>query len=411
MALASGTNKQVRIKKESSFNVAPGDTGAVQLRRVTSDLGIAKNTYEAQEIVSDLQVTDFRHGTRRTEGTINGELSPGTYALLMAAAMRKDFVAGEDTGALTDVTAAAGPPGTFTRATGSYITDGLKIGDVGRWSGWTTTGTSNNARNYRITDLTATVMTVGTAATGATGEPEEVAAKASGDSVTFTVVGKKTWTPLTGHTNDSFAIEHWFSDVAQSELYRGCRVQSMAVALPASGLGTANFGVLGSGAIDRDTSAYYTSVTAAPSTGIVAAASGSLRINGADVAFVTAINFDYAGGMSVVEVVGSNFSPGVFPGRVRLSGTVTALFEDASLRDMFIDETEADLWIYLKLSSAADSDFLSFYFARIKLGAAGKDDGEGPIKMTVPFQALKRTSTGVAGEYEQTTLSIQDSTI
>jgi hypothetical protein len=403
MALASGVNKQVRIKKEATFGTAPGVSGAVQLRRVESTLDIVKDTYESQEIVSDYQVTDFRHGSRRVEGAINGELSPGTYALLMAAAMRKDFVAGVSTGAQTNVTAAAGPPGTFTRAAGSYITDGFRVGDVIRWTGWTTTGTANNTRNYRITALTATVMTTSGLL------DEVVAAKAAGDSVTATVIGKKTYTPLTGHTNDSFAIEHWFPDltVPISELFLGCRVQSMAVELPATGLARSNFTVLGKD-VTTAAAVYYTSVADAPSTGIAAAVSGSIRVAGVDVAIVTGINFTYQGGMTTLPVVGSNSTPDVFPGRVRVSGQITAALESATLRDLFLNETEADIQVFLKLTSAIDSAFLNFYFARVKLGGAQKSDGEQSIIQTLPFTSLRK-QTGT--DAELTTLVIQDSTL
>ena len=239
MAIAAGVNKSVRIKKEATFGTAPGATGAALLCRVTSQIDLVKDTYESQQIVSTFQRSDFRHGTRRVEGSLDDELSPGTHALMMAAAMRKDFVAGATTGAIITVAAVAGPPGTFTRSSGSFLTDGFKVGDIVRWTGWATTGAGNNARNYRITVLTATVMTV-------TGLLDEiVGAKVAGDSVTCTVVGKKTFTPTTGHTNDSFSIEHWHSDVSLSELFRGCRVRSMGLRLPASGLSTVSFGVLG----------------------------------------------------------------------------------------------------------------------------------------------------------------------
>lgn len=403
MAIAAGVNKSVRIKKEATFGTAPGATGANLLRRIESTLDLAKDSYEASELVSDYQVSDFRHGMRRVEGAINGELSPGTYQLLMAAALRKDFAAGATTGAIITVTAAAGPPGTFTRSSGSFITDGFRVGDVVRWTGWTTGGVNNNARNYRITALTALVMTV--IGTG----NEVVAAKAAGDSVTCTVTGKKTWTPTTGHTNDSFAIEHWYSDVAQSELFRGLRLQSMQVQLPATGLARINMAFLGQDAT-YGTAAYYTSPTAAPTTGIAAAVNGVVRLNGADIAILTGIDFTIQGGMTNLPVVGANTTPDIFPGRVRIAGQLTAAFQDAALRDLFVNETEVDLHAYLTLGAAINADFLSFYFGRIKVGGAGKNDGETGLIQTLPFQALRRTSTG-SGEYEGTTLSIQDSTL
>jgi hypothetical protein len=252
--------------------------------------------------------------------------------------------------------------------------------------------------------LTATVMTV-------TGLLDEVvAAKASGDSVTCTVVGKKSFTPATGHTNDSFSVEHWFSDVALSELFTGCRVRSLGVRLPATGLGTLTIGLLGQN-ITTAGAAYYTSPTAAPTTGIVAAVNGALRFGGSDIATVTGIELNLDGGMTTEAVVGSNQSPDVFPGIVAVSGQVTVLFENATLRDLFLDETEAELWSYLRLSSAINSDFLSFHLPRIKLGGAQKSDGLQGLVQTMPFTALYNSAGGSGLAGEATTLQVQDSTL
>ncbi len=401
MPLGSGTLKQVRFKKQSGLGVAAGTTGGQELRHVTSSLDIVKDTYQAAEKVSHLQVSDFRHGIQSAPGQLNGELSPGTYALLMAALLGKDFITAPTTGALTNVTAAAGPPGTFTRAAGSFITDGFRVGMIVRWTGWTTTGTANNTRNYRITALTATVMTT----SGLLGEV--VAAKASGDSVTCTVVGKPTYTPLTGHTNDYFGFEHWFPDVSLSELYNDVKVGGMQLGLPATGLATAQFTLLGR-SMTPGSSVYFTSPTAATTTGLNAAVDGVIRVAGADVAILTSAQITGARNLSTVPVIGANVSPDIFSGRVVINGQVTAVLQDATLRDLFLNETETELWFMLRTNNTITADFLSFYMSRVKLGSAGKDDGEKALVQTLNFQALlKPAATG----FESTTLLIQDSTL
>lgn len=401
MALGSGTLKQVRIKKQSGLGVAAGTSGGQELRHVTSTLDIAKDAYQAAEKVSHLQVSDYRHGVQSAPGVLSGELSPGTYSLLMAALLAKDFITAPTTGALTNVTAAAGPPGTFTRAAGSFITDGFRVGMIVRWTGWTTTGTNNNSRNYRITALSATVMTT----TGLLGEV--VAAKASGDSVTCTVVGRPTYTPLTGHTNDYFGVEHWFPDVSLSELYNDVKVGGMTLSLPSTGLSTAQFNLLGR-SVTRAGSVYFTSPTAATTTSLASAVDGMIRVAGTDVGIVTSAQITGARNLTTVPVIGANVSPDIFSGRVVITGQITAILENATLRDLFLDETEADLWFMLRTNSGIAADFLSFFLPRVKFGSAGKDDGEKAIVQTLNFQALlKPAATG----FESTTLLIQDSSL
>lgn len=409
MTIASGVQTILGIKKETTPGTIAGTSGAQLLRRTTATLEMTKDTYESQEKVSHFQVTDFRHGVRRISGTIDGELSPGTYELFMAAALRQDFASGATTGAITTVTAAAGPPGTFTRSGGSFLTDGFKVGDIVRWTGWAT-ATGNNGRNYRITTLTATVMTVGTATTGASGGDEEVDAEAAGASVTCTVVGQKSFIPTASHTSDSFTIEKWYPDIAQSERFVGCRVASMRLSLPATGLATVSFGIVGT-SLETGTSVYFTSPTAATSTGLTAAVNGRIRAGGADVGVITGAELTLDLGIGGDPVVGSNTVPGLFYGRSRVNGQLTAFFENATLRDLFINETEAAIQILLTTSSATNADFLAINVNRVKFGGASKSDPDNAIVQTLPFTALLDTAGGSGTDTDESTLVLQDSTL
>lgn len=400
MAIAQGISKSVRLKKQSALGTIASGSGAQELRRVISSLDLEKETYESQEIVSHAQVLDYRHGMRRVRGEIAGELSPGSYNLLMQSVLRKDFVAGATTTAIITVTAAAGPPGTFTRSSGSFITDGFKVGDVMNWSGWASPATANNAKNYIITALSATVMTVdGT-----------VVARAAGDSVTGVVVGKKSLIPTSGHTKDYYTFEHWFADIAKSEAFKDCVIGSMTVRLPATGLATVSFNVLGRDIVTAG-SQNFTSPTAASTTGIAGAVNGALLVDEVVVAVLTGLEFTLDIGLSDAAVVGSRLSPDIFVGRSRVTGSFTAFFESETLRDLFINETEAAIVAAFYLSNAANAGFLAFNLPRIKVGGARKDDGDKGIVQTFPFQALRNSAGGSGQNTDDTTLSVQDSTI
>lgn len=401
MAIASGIAKQVRYKAESAYNTAPGASGAQSLRRVESSINVDKDTYASAELRTDYQFSDFRHGTRRTSGSIKGELSPLTYADFMAAALRKDFVAGVSAASLSLTIAGAGPY-TVTRATGSWLTDGFKAGDVVRITAGSVNA-SNLNKNLYVVSLTATILTVVV--------PNASAMVAEGPiaSCTCSVTGKKTYTPTTGHTDKSFAIEHWFSDIAQSELYLGCKASALDIQLPPTGLATIGVDVMGSGSVTTGTSAYYTSPTAPTTTGIAAAVNGLLYIGATAVATCTGLSLRVDGGYSGDPVVGSNFMPGIFPGRVSVTGQFTAYFENATFRDAFLNETELALSALLTSDNAAAANFLAFNLPRIKLGSAGRSDGEKGLILTANFQALYNGSGGTGISSEATTLSVQDS--
>lgn len=401
MAIASGIAKQVRYKAETTYNTAPGASGAQSLRRVESSIDITKDTYQSAELRTDYQISDFRHGTRRTAGTIKGELSPLTYADFLAAALRKDFVAGVSAATLS-ITIAGSGPYTVTRGSGSWLTDGFKAGDVVRLTAGSFNA-SNLNKNLYVVSLTALALTVVV--------PNGSALVAEGPiaSATCAVTGKKTYTPLTSHTDKSFAIEHWFSDISQSELYLGCKVATVDLALPPTGLATIDLGMMGSGSVTTGTSAYYSSPTAATTTGIAASVNGLLYIGGTAVATCTGLSLRVDGGYSGDPVVGSNYMPAIFPGRVNVSGQFTAYFENATFRDAFLNETELAISALLTSDNTATANFLALNAPRIKLGSAQRSDGEKGLILTANFQALYNGSGGSGTSSEQTTLSIQDS--
>ena len=222
MPTASGLFKQVIYKKEVAYGVVPAAASGQLIRRVESSIDLTKDSYQSNEIRPDFQIADFRHGVRKVDGSINGELSPKTYSDFMAASLKRLFTAGASVAGASVTIAGAGPTYTVTRAAGSYLTDGFKIGDVIRL----TVGGLNAAninKNLMITALTATVATVIVV--------NGVAMVAEGPiaTTTITAFGKKTWTPLTGHTDESFSVEHYYADLVQSEVFSGCKPTSIAV--------------------------------------------------------------------------------------------------------------------------------------------------------------------------------------
>lgn len=404
MTIATGVAKRLAYKKESTFGTPPGAASAQILRRLTSDLNLTKQTYRSNEIRSDMQRADFRHGARSVEGTVSGEFSVGTWNDFIASALRNTWQTAATTGAQTNITAAVttGTAGTFTRASGSFFTDGFKIGEVIRWTGWTAPATANNAKNMLITNLTATVMTVTTL------DGSVIVAKAAGDSVTGALAGKKTFIPTTGQTNDSYSIEHWFSDIGQSELFSGCRISQIDMNLPATGMAEFNTTFMGKD-ITTATSAYYTSPTAANTGSSLAAVNGALYVGGTKVSNVTGMNMTLNANMTSGEVIGSNSMPDIFQGSIDVSGQITAYFEDASLRDMFINETEASISVVMTAGNSAADGFVGIMLPRVKVGGSSKDDGEKGLIQTLPFTALLRTTGGAGTAYDLTTISIQDS--
>lgn len=415
MPIATGTFKKLAMKRQAGKGVIapPGAAGSSRyVRRVTSTLDLTKATYQSNEVNESQQVRDMRHGVKSTGGTLTGELSVGGYQVPLEGVLRKLAVAGSTTGAIATIAAATtgGRTGTFTRTAGSYLADGFKVGDVVRPSGFTTTGVANNGRNYLITALTATVMTV-----ISVGENGLVGAKAAGDNVTILVPGRKIWVPETAQVRDYVTVEHWHSNIGVSEVFPDVVFTGANIGLPPSGMATIELPMMG---LDMNPAGvpgnaqYFTAPAASPTGGILAAVNGLLIIDGVVVGLLTGLTINIAGNHAYPDqngVVGSNLHADISPGVLNVTGQATVLFQDAVLRDKFINETECSIVAVLTADGTPGAEFEAYVMSRVKFGGAGKDDTPTGITLTMPFTALENMAGGAALPNLQTTISVQDS--
>jgi hypothetical protein len=400
MAISKGTSKQVGYKKETTWGTLAGAASGKLLRRVTASFNLVKEAYESGEIRTDRQIADFRHGVRSAEGSLNGELSPASYADFMGSIVGRDFTTAPASSSASITIAVAGSLYTVTRATGDFLTDGFKVGQVVRLTG-SGLNVANAAKNLLIAAISSTVLTVKVVNTSALVAEGPIA------TVTATAVGKTTFVPSTGHTDQSYTVEEWYSDIAQSEVYTGMKLNSMAVQLPATGLTTVDFGFAGKDLTQSGTTQYFTSPTAQNSNGIFAAVNGVMLVDGAPVALVTSADFSVERATENATAVGSNSVSEIFTGRIRVTGNMSVYFQDAAFRTYFDAETPVSVVLTLTTDSAADSDFVTFTLPKVKLGSFTKDDGELGVVASASFQAL--LNDVIDAGLPATTIQIQDS--
>ena len=401
MPIAKGTAKVVAFKKETTWGTLAGTSGAQQLRRVTADFNLTKETYESNEIRTDRQVADFRHGVRSAEGTLSGELSPNTYSSFMQSLVARDFGTVTLGAAAQTTVTVVGTTYTLVRSTGSWITDGIRVGMVVRAAGLT--ATADNSRNLLVASLTATQMVVvplnGVALT----------AQASASSVTITAPGKLTFSPTSGHTEDSYTIEQWFADITQSEVFTGMRVGSMNVALPSTGITTVDFGFMGKDLTQKGTTQYFSTPAAQGTQGIFAAVNGVMLVAGVPVALVTSADFSCERAMETATAVGSNSVAEIFNGRLRVTGNMSVYFQDATFRDYFDNETTVSIVFALTSDNTATANAVTFTLPKVKLGSFTKDDGELGLVAATSFTALVNDVT-TAG-LPASTIQIHDTSL
>jgi hypothetical protein len=394
MAVQENVAVTIAYAEESTFGTQGAGPGQL-IRRVTSSVVPGKDTFQSNEVRPDQQVSDLRHGTRRGGGSIEGELSLDTYNDWMKWALRSTWAAGAViTEATAGLTSLAASGGVWAAGAGSFITAGLKVGDVFRL----TNTTLNTGVNFLITALTATTMSTSPA-------PVDMAADTT---FTITVTGNKV---TNGILRPSFSMEQLFPTPDFSELYLGARIGGMNCSIQPNGMATISWDIMAQNFQIKTAgdSPVYSSAADAPNTGIFAGPNGRIIVDGEASTIITGIDFNLNNNLSSQPVVGTNYVPDIFYGRSVITGNVSGFVTEADLLQMFDQETEADLIFMLELAEAAPASFIAFNMQRVKLMSPSRTIGaEGGVIAQFPFQALLK-SGGAGTAYDEGTLSIQRS--
>jgi len=330
MAIQTQVLTKVIRKKETTFGTLAGATGAREFRKVSDSIALKKSKIESASIQTNAQRPMARHGGRTVDGNIGVELALGLIDSELASVVRRDWTVVTPLTGLTVTASAAAPH--FVRSAGSWITDGLALGMLVKFSGFTAGAASNNGKLYTIIALTATGMTVA----------ESVVAAASAASIGLTVPGKITYIPETGHTNDSYTIEKWYSAVGESYRFTGQRVASINIGLAADDKVSAEIAYMGQDR-KKDVAQYFTSPAAPGGGDMLVTPSGLAVINGVATKVCTNFSCDINGNASVGKVVGSNVTPDVFMDMIDVTGQISVYYENGVMDDYFDQEQTISL--------------------------------------------------------------------
>lgn len=218
-----------------------------------------------------------------------------------------------------------------------------------------------------------------------------------------------------GTTQSSLRIARNFSDMGQYHELYGLVVNNWSVSVQPNSIITSTFGFMGKGldtytasggyengsysAGDNTANRKLTSGTDKATHSPFDSFSGSLYIGTAEadptssaneVAAVTGIDFSLENALQPLQTVGNKQAVGVSAGRANVTGTATVYFIDSTMINRFLRELETAMLFTLTDNS---SQSYEFYFPRIKFNASDVSiDGEGPVTLSMPFQALIATS-------------------
>ena len=197
-----------------------------------------------------------------------------------------------------------------------------------------------------------------------------------------------------GTTPKFFSIEDYAADVDQARLFTGMSVSTMGVSLAPNQMVTTTFGMVGK---DMTIGAVQKTQVAASGAAPFDAYSGDIAIgnvaSSSAVAIVTGLDFTLNNSYAPTFVIGDDSAPSLEYGRAEIEGTLTAYFEDATLINRFLNETESELEVSVNDPTGANA--YTFLFPRIKINSADVGvDGPTSRVISMSFVALYDATEG-----------------
>jgi len=377
MTTASGSRHSLSYIAEVSYGVTPATPAMTPLRHKGGvTLALTKNTFQSEELRSDRQIADYRHGTKQIGGEIPFELSDGGFEDFIEAVLGGTWGV-KATKTATTLSAQASD-NSYNDSGNGFITAGFEVGDTVAVSGFTG-NVANNISAGVVTAVAAGKLTIG----GTDGDV--IVDDAAGESVTIQTIAGAC---KAGVIRRSFSIDQYFADINQHLIFAGVEMNTMKLTIGTSGIVGGSFGVIGKsqslGAIAG--SSLNAVAVGAPYDGF----SGSLKEAGSSIAVVTEISLNINNNLAPMFVIGSpeTLEPSI--GRSMVDGSATMYFQDTTMLNKFINETESSMQFVL---AGPNRSGMRFTLPRIKYnGGAPNVGGEGPVTLAMPFIALYDTT-------------------
>jgi len=188
----------------------------------------------------------------------------------------------------------------------------------------------------------------------------------------------------TGTQQQSFTFERGFNDISQFQVYSGCVVDELNLSVQAESLVSGRFSIIG-----KQMSQQGVPLDISPSMGAEFAPmdsfKGSIKEGGNVLAHIAGIDLKIENDAKGTFVLGADSTDQIVAGRSRVSGELTAYFEDNSLINKFVNADASSLELDL---SGVGGSYTILLPNILYTGAEVPVKGERVVTINLPFVAL-----------------------
>jgi len=191
-----------------------------------------------------------------------------------------------------------------------------------------------------------------------------------------------------GTTPKYFTMEDAAEDISQYRLFTGMSVSTMNVSIAPNQMVTATFDMVGKTMTQNSSTGSAGGTPTASSTNApFDSYSGTISDGGSGISIVTSIDFSMTNSFAPTFVIGSDSAQQLEFGRAVVEGTMTVYYEDETLINKFLNETESAIEVSVDDPTGAST--YTFTFPRVKYnGASVPVQNPQSRLVTLPFVAL-----------------------
>lgn len=387
--VSSTANKLIveeTLVTESAGPVVDVSIGWEEVRYTGTTADLMKDTFTSEEIRNDRQISDLRHGNKRAEGDVSIELSYGAFDRLLEAVLQGTWSGNVLKAGIVDRSFSLSR--LFDDIGRLRLFDGMKASAM-------SLSVSINAivsGSFTFVGQSAALATdVKTITPGGTIEIGDIfnILDAQGNTLVSFVATAGTVANVTAGLVSAWNL----STNPICTQYTAADVTTH-LTLTADATGTwygLQVSEADGGGNDTQTIQIHHSpvrpATAAASNPPFDGFTGSIKEGGATIGVVTELELTLDNGMESSFVLMSDEAAEIPSGRSNLTGQIVVHVEDLALQQKFVGETPTSLEFTL---TGPNGNSLKFELPSVKYTSGEAPvDGEGPIMLTMPFQALR----------------------
>lgn len=363
-----GANTAQFYVPETTPGVTPTSPSWSPLRNTGGIPAVTRDALVSNELDGSRETSSIRTGNKQVTGEYAIELSAQSQDELLAGAMTSSWVTGVTGSGLSVAVDATAK--TFTRAAGSFLTDGVEVGDLIRFSDLP----GGNGKPFIVTTVTALVVTSAAIPDGTL----TTAAAATTDYLT----GDKL---ETGNLCKTYSILTWFKGrCGGADSYvitRGVEFSGFSIEQAVNAMVTGSFPFIGLSqeilSAPPAGSTFTVNFDAQPFASVdVSAFNGTAPLKLIDTFTITNDN-----GASAQFELGNDSVAFVERGRAANTFSLAGKLYDMTLLNLFLNETQIELTSIL----AGPDGAMSFTLKRAELTAATPEIG-GPESVTLTME-------------------------